>query len=67
MKVRYSFKLVVDIDNVEIETTSIEDGENTLLKKTVEELIQLGYIETSDLEDIKGEIVNDQKRIRFIK
>ena len=38
MKVRYSFKLVVDIDNVEIETTSIEDGENTLLKKTVEEL-----------------------------
>jgi hypothetical protein len=59
MKVRYSFKLVVDIDNVEIETTSIEDGENTLLKKTVEELIQLGYIETSDLEDIKGEIVND--------
>lgn len=59
MKVRYSFKLVVDIDNVEIETTSIEDGENTLLKKTVEELVQLGYIETSDLEDIKGEIVND--------
>ena len=59
MKVRYSFKLVVDIDNVEIETTSIEDGENTLLKKTVEELIQLGYIDTSDLEDIKGEIVND--------
>ena len=59
MKVRYSFKLVVDIDNVEIETTSIEDGESTLLKKTVEELIQLGYIETSDLEDIKGEIVND--------
>lgn len=59
MKVRYSFKLVVDIDNVEIETTSIEDGENTLLKKTVEELIKLGYIETSDLEDIKGEIVND--------
>jgi hypothetical protein len=59
MKVRYSFKLVVDIDNVEIETTSIEDGENKLLKKTVEELIQLGYIETSDLEDIKGEIVND--------
>lgn len=59
MKVRYSFKLVVDIDNVEIETTSIEDGENTLLKKTVEELIQLGYIETSDLEDIKGEIIND--------
>lgn len=59
MKVRYSFKLVVDIDNVEIETTSIEDGENTLLKKTVEELIQLGYIETSDLEDIKGELVND--------
>ena len=59
MKVRYSFKLVVDIENVEIETTSIEDGENTLLKKTVEELVQLGYIETSDLEDIKGEIVND--------
>lgn len=59
MKVRYSFKLVVDIVNVEIETTSIEDGENTLLKKTVEELIQLGYIETSDLENIKGEIVND--------
>jgi hypothetical protein len=59
MKVRYSFKLVVDIDNVEIETASIEDGENTLLKKTVEELIQLGYIETSDLENIKGEIVND--------
>lgn len=59
MKVRYSFKLVVDIDNVEIETTSIEDGENKLLKKTVEELLQLGYIETSDLEDIKGEIVND--------
>lgn len=59
MKVRYSFKLVVDIENVEIETTSIEDGENTLLKKTVEELVQLGYIETSDLENIKGEIVND--------
>jgi hypothetical protein len=59
MKVRYSFKLVVDIVNVEIETTSIEDGENTLLKKTVEELIQLGYIETSDLENIKGEIVHD--------
>ncbi len=59
MKVSYSFKLVVDIVNVEIETTSIEDGENTLLKKTVEELIQLGYIETSDLENIKGEIVND--------
>ena len=46
MKVRYSFKLVVDIDKSKWNNFN-EDGENTLLKKTVEELIQLGYIETS--------------------
>lgn len=63
MKVKYNFKLVVDISNVEIETTSVEEGKNILLKKTVEELIQLGYIETSDLEDINGEIVISEKII----
>ena len=55
MKVKFNFNLEAWIQGVEIEADSIEEAENKLYKMDVQELIEAGYINTSDLYDVEIE------------
>ena len=59
MKVKFNFNLEAWIQGVEIEADSIEEAENKLYKMDVQELIEAGYINTSDLYDVKGEVIEE--------
>ena len=59
MKVKFSFNLKAWIQDVEIEADSIEEAENKLYKMDVQELIEAGYINTSDLYDVEGEVIEE--------
>ena len=64
MKVKFNFNLEAWIQDVEIEADSIEEAENKLYRMTVEELIEAGYIHTSDLDDVEGEIVEQDYKVK---
>ena len=64
MKVKFDFNLQAWIQDVEIEADSIEEAENKLYGMTVQELIEAGYIHTSDLYDVEGEIVEQDYRVK---
>lgn len=64
MKVKFNFNLEAWIQDVEIEADSIEEAENKLYGMTVEELIEAGYIHTSDLDDVEGEIVEQDYKVK---
>lgn len=64
MKVKFNFNLEAWIQDVEIEADSIEEAENKLYSMTVEELIEAGYIHTSDLDDVEGEIVEQDYKVK---
>ena len=51
-KYSFDFNLEAWIQDVEIEADSYKEAENKLYKMTVEELIEAGYIHTSDLDDV---------------
>ena len=53
MKVKFNFNLKAWIQDVEIEADSIEEAENKLYRMDVQELIEAGYINTSDLDDVE--------------
>ena len=59
MKVKFNFNLKAWIQDVEIEADSIEEAENKLYKMDVQELIEAGYINTSDLDDVEGEVIEE--------
>ena len=59
MKVKFNFNLEAWIQGVEIEADSIEEAENKLYKMDVQELIEAGYINTSDLYDVEGEVIEE--------
>ena len=59
MKVKFNFNLEAWIQGVEIEADSIEEAENKLYKMDVQELIEAGYINTSDLYDVECEVIED--------
>ena len=59
MKVKFNFNLEAWIQGVEIEADSIEEAENKLYKMDVQELIEAGYINTSDLYDVEGEAIEE--------
>ena len=64
MKVKFNFNLEAWIQDVEIEADSMEEAENKLYGMTVEELIEAGYIHTSDLTDVEGEIVEQDYKVK---
>jgi hypothetical protein len=64
MKVKFNFNLEAWIQDVEIEADSMEEAENKLYGMTVEELIEAGYIHTSDLYDVEGEIVEQDYKVK---
>lgn len=59
MKVKFNFNLEAWIQGVEIEADSIEEAKNKLYRMDVQELIEAGYINTSDLYDVEGEVIED--------
>ena len=63
MKVKFSFNLKAWIQDVEIEADSIEEAKNKLYRMDVQELIKAGYINTSDLDDVEGEVI--EKTLKF--
>ena len=64
MKVKFNFNLEAWIQDVEIEADSMEEAENKLYGMTVQELIEEGYIHTSDLTDVEGEIVEQNYKVK---
>lgn len=64
MKVKFNFNLEAWIQDVEIEADSMEEAENKLYRMTLEELIEEGYIHTSDLTDVEGEIVEQNYKVK---
>ena len=64
MKVKFDFNLQAWIQDVEIEADSIEEAEEKLYRMTVEELIEAGYVHTSDLFDVEGEIVEQDYKVK---
>jgi hypothetical protein len=64
MKVKFNFNLQAWIQDVEIEADSIEEAESKLYRMTVEELIEAGYIHTSDLDDVEAEVVEQEYKVK---
>jgi hypothetical protein len=64
MKVKFDFNLQAWIQDVEIEADSIEEAEEKLYRMTVQELIEAGYIHTSDLDDVDAEIVEQDYNVK---
>ena len=64
MKVKFNFNLEAWIQDVEIEADSMEEAENKLYGMTVQELIEAGYVHTSDLDDVEGEIVEQDYKVK---
>ena len=64
MKVKFNFNLQAWIQDIDIEADSMEEAENKLYRMTVEELIEAGYIHTSDLDDVEGEIVEQDYKVK---
>ena len=63
-KYSFDFNLEAWIQDVEIEADSYEEAERKLYKMTVEELIEAGYIHTSDLDDVDVEILEADYKVR---
>lgn len=63
-KYSFDFNLEAWIQGVEIEADSYEEAERKLYKMTVEELIEAGYIHTSDLEDVDVEILEADYKVK---
>lgn len=61
MKVKFNFNLNAWIQDVEIEADSIEEAENKLYRMDVQELIEAGYINASDLDDVEGEVIEEDE------
>ena len=63
-KYSFDFNLQAWIQDVEIEADSYEEAESKLYRMTVEELIEAGYIHTSDVEDVDVEILEADYKVR---
>ena len=63
-KYSFDFNLQAWMRNVEIEADSYEEAESKLYKMTAEELIEAGYIQTSDLEDVEVELLEADYKVR---
>lgn len=63
-KFRLDFNLQAWIQGVEIDADSMEEAEDKLYRMTIDELLEEGYIHTSDLSDVDIEVVEQDYKVR---
>lgn len=63
MRVKFNFNLQAWVEDVEIEADSIEKAESKLYGMTVQELIEAGYIHTSDLNDVEATVMEKTVKV----
>ena len=64
MRVKFNFNLEAWIEGVEIEADSEEEAKEKLYRMNAQELIEAGYVNTSDVNDVEGEIIEKTLRVR---
>ena len=64
MIVKFNFNLEAWIEGVEIEADSEEEAKEKLYRMNAQELIEAGYVNTSDVDDVEDEIIEKTLRVR---
>ena len=64
MIVKFNFNLEAWIEGVEIEADSEEEAKDKLYIMNAQELIEAGYVNTSDVDDVEGEVIEKTLRVR---
>ena len=64
MRVKFNFNLEAWIEGVEIEADSEEEAKEKLYRMNAQELIEAGYVNTSDVDDVEGEVIEKTLRVR---
>lgn len=64
MKVRFDFNLSAWIKGIEIEADSIEEAEERLYSLDVANMIEMGYVDESDISDIDHNVLEKNYDIR---
>lgn len=64
MIVKFNFNLEAWIEGVEIEADSEEEAKEKLYRMNAQELIEAGYVSTSDVNDVEGEVIEKTLRVR---
>lgn len=64
MIVRFNFNLKAWIEGVEIEADSEEEAREKLYRMNAQELIEAGYVHTSDVDDVDGEVIEKTLKVR---
>ena len=64
MIVKFNFNLEAWIEGVEIEADSEEEAREKLYRMNAQELIEAGYVNTSDVDDVEGEVIEKTLRVR---
>ena len=64
MRVKFNFNLEAWIEGVEIEADSEEEAKEKLYRMNAQELIEAGYVNTSDVDDVESEVIEKTLRVR---
>ena len=64
MIVKFNFNLEAWIEGVEIEADSEEEAKEKLYRMNAQELIEAGYVNTSDVDDVDGEVIEKTLKVR---
>ena len=64
MIVKFNFNLEAWIEGVEIEADSEEEAKEKLYRMNAQELIEAGYVNTSDVDDVEGEVIEKTLKVR---
>ena len=64
MRVKFNFNLEAWIEGVEIEADSEEEAKEKLYRMNAQELIEAGYVNTSDVNDVEGEVIEKTLKVR---
>ena len=64
MIVKFNFNLEAWIEGVEIEADSEEEAKEKLYRMNAQELIEAGYVNTSDVDDVESEVIEKTLRVR---
>ena len=64
MRVKFNFNLEAWIEGVEIEADSEEEAREKLYRMNAQELIEAGYVNTSDVNDVEGEVIEKTLKVR---
>lgn len=64
MRVKFNFNLEAWIEGVEIEADSEEEAKEKLYRMNAQELIEAGYVNTSDVNDVESEVIEKTLKVR---